>query len=377
MKVGLVGLGNAGRTLHLPALRALAGVELVGAVDTDAVRRDAAVRDAGVTVFATLDALLDRKPEVVIVATPPDAHVAVCTRVLEAGAHVLCEKPFAPSVAEADSVIMAAARAGRRVALNHEFREMPIFRAVRDQVGTPDVGGLVFAQAWQNMDLPPWKEPNWRSSMPMGVLFEAGLHLVDYLLALFGAPPVAVTATMSSSGARPEPSDSVALVTLEFPGGRVGQVVQNRLCPGETQYFEVRADCERASLRASFGGRARISAGLYRSTRPHVRLELGASGLAWKEHGHTRRILGTNPKDPAMDATRRTIAATLKAFAEGAEPPASAEAGRDGLLTLAGCYMSASEGRRLALDHHTESLRAHRFTEPLVTEEAGSVRARP
>jgi predicted dehydrogenase len=228
---------------------------------------------------------------------------------------------------------------------------------VRDRVGAPDVGALVFAQAWQNMDLPPWKEPNWRSQLPMGVLYEAGLHLVDYMLALFGEKPVAVTATMGSSGAGPDPSDSIALVTLEFSRGRLAQVIQNRLCPGETQYFEVRADTERASLRASFGGRARISAGLYRSTKPHVRLELGASGIAWEETGHARRILGANPKDPAMIATRLTIAATFRAFRDGTPPPAPAEDARDGLLTLAAAYRSAETGKRIVLADAESELR--------------------
>jgi predicted dehydrogenase len=349
MKIGLIGLGNAGRTLHLPALQGLPGVT-VAAADSDASRREAAARQ-GVTVFPSLEALLAAGvPDVVIVATPPDTHVALATQALAAGAHVVCEKPFAPSVAEAEAIVQAATRAGRRVALNHEFREMPIFRALRDQLGTPEVGRPVFVQAWQNMDLPPWKEPNWRSQLPMGVLYEAGLHLVDYTLALFGERPVAVTAAMSSCGVREEASDSVALVTLEFSRGRLAQVIQNRLCPGETQYFEVRADCERASLRASFGGRARISAGLYRSTRPHVRLEMGASGIAWRETGHTRRIIASNPKDPAMVATRMTLERTLASFRDGTAPPASAEDGLDGLLALAACYRSAASGQRVLLD---------------------------
>ena len=349
MKIGLLGLGNAGRALHLPALLGLPGIT-VAAADPDAARRESAAQ-SGVALFPSLEALLGAGvPDVVIVATPPATHVALCTQALAAGAHVICEKPFAPSVAEAETIVAAAARAGRRLALNHEFREMPIFRALRDQLGAPDVGRPVFVQAWQNMDLPPWKEPNWRAQLPMGVLYEAGLHLVDYALALFGERPAAVTAAMSSCGAREEASDSVALVTLEFSRGRLAQVIQNRLCPGETQYFEVRADCEHASLRASFGGRARISAGLYRSTRPHLRLEMGASGIAWRETGHQRRIFASNPKEPAMVATRLTLERTLAAFRDGGAPPATAQDALDGLLTLAACYRSAATGRRIALE---------------------------
>ncbi len=360
MRVAVLGLGNAGFDIHLPALAALPGIAAVG-VDPDPARRARAADRFGVPVFPSLDdAAAAARVDVVIVATPPASHDALCRRAFDLGADVLCEKPFALSVAEARGIVAAASAAGRRVALNHEFREMPIFRALRDELARPDTGGLVFAQAWQNMDLPPWKEPGWRGQLLTGTLYEAGLHLVDYLLVLFGEAPAAVSATMSSGGVRPEPSDALALVTMEFSRGRLGQVIQNRLCPGETQYFEVRADTERASLRASFGGRARVSAGLYRSTRPHLRLELGASGIAWSERGHARRMLAANPKAPAAAATGILIRKTLDAFASGGAPPASGEDGVRALEVLAACYVSADTGRRVAVDG-ADALRTFRF----------------
>jgi predicted dehydrogenase len=139
-------------------------------------------------------------------------------------------------------------------------------------------------------------------------------------------------------------------VTLEFSRGRLAQIVQNRLCKGETQYVEVRADTARASLRASFGGRARLSAGLSRSTRPHLRLEYGGSGIAWREVGHTRRLLARNPRDPAMLATRTVFQKTLDAFRNGGAPPTSAEAGRDVLAVIAAAYDAAATGRRVVID---------------------------
>jgi predicted dehydrogenase len=56
-------------------------------------------------------------------------------------------------------------------------------------VGAADTGAPVFAQAWQVMDLPPWKEPGWRGQLLRGTLYEAGIHLVDYLMAVFGEKP--------------------------------------------------------------------------------------------------------------------------------------------------------------------------------------------
>ena len=349
-KVAVVGLGNAARAMHLPALASLEAVELVGGCDLDGALRETAGRDFGLRTFADLDELLTTTtPEVVVVATPPAAHVPVCVAALEAGAHVLCEKPLAPSLAEADTILAAAERSAGRLALNHEFRSMPIFRAMRDKIGASGVGSLVTAQAWQCMDLPPWKEPGWRGELLTGVLYEAGLHLVDFLLFLFDEKPVSVSAATSSCGARDDESDAVALVTLEFSRGRLAQVTQNRLSHVNTQYFEVRADCEEATLRASYGGRARLSAGLYRSTRPHLRVEWGALGIAWSECGTQRDHLERNPKAAPMDATRRLIAATLEAFATGGKPPADGQAGRDVLEVIAAAYQSARSGKRIDL----------------------------
>ncbi|MEP6693001.1 MAG: Gfo/Idh/MocA family oxidoreductase [Gemmatimonadaceae bacterium] len=347
-RVALVGLGNAGFTLHLPALAGMSGVEVVGACDPDTARRSRAESTFRVPVFDDFDVMLERgRPNLIVIGTPPDSHADYCLRSLAAGANVICEKPFVSSLDEADRVIAAADAAGLHVALNHEFREMPIFRAIRDAARAK--GDVVFAQAWQLMDLPPWAEPGWRGQMLKRTLYEAGVHLVDFLMALFGEKPVAVTATTSTCGVREGDTDAVALATLEFSRGRLAQIVQNRLCKGETQYFEVRAETPGESLRASFGGRARLTAGLHRSTRPHFRLDYGVAGLAWAEVGNQRRFLARNPADPGMIATRFVFEKTIAAFRDGGEPPASARVGRDVLEVIAACYHSASTGRRIEL----------------------------
>jgi predicted dehydrogenase len=349
-RVAVIGLGNAGYTLHLPALAAMQDAGVVAGVDPSAERRERAAAKFGIPVFPSFDEMVAKAaPDVIVVGTPPDSHAEYCLRSFGAGAHVICEKPFVSSLDEADRVIAAAQRAGRQIALNHEFREMPIFRAIRDEAARARNEDVVFAQVWQLMDLPPWAEPGWRGQMLQRTLYEAGVHLVDFLMALFGEKPVAVSATTSTCGVREGETDAVALATLEFSRGRLAQIVQNRLCKGETQYFEVRAELPSASLRASFGGRARVTAGLHRATRPHLRFDYGISGIAWREVGNKRIMLARNPKDPGMIATRLVFEKTLAAFRDGSRPPATAEDGRDVLEVIAACYHSAATGCRVAL----------------------------
>jgi predicted dehydrogenase len=350
----VIGLGNAGWNLHLPALAALPSATVVGACDLDASRRDRASARYGIPVFERIEEMIDRAaPEVVIVATPPEHHVDACMRTLTAGAHVVCEKPLATSVADGRRILATARSAGRRVAMNYEFRAMPIAAAVLQHVGLPGIGPLHFAHVWQSMDLPPWKEPGWRGALSRGVLYEAGIHLVDYALALFGERPQSVSASMSTCGVRDEKTDSVALVTMEFSGGRLAQITQNRLSPGDTRYFEVSAECADATLRASYGGRARLSVGLVRAARPHIRVEYGPSGIAWQEKGWRRRVLARNPREGGMHATRRLLEQTLDAFANGGDAVATGETGLLGLEVLAACYHSADTGARVSLDAAT------------------------
>ncbi len=335
----------------MPALASIPSADVVGACDLDSARRERAASRWKFPMFEDFDEMLRvAQPEAVVVATPPEHHVDACIRALAAGAHVVCEKPLATTIADGRRILDAAKDAGRRVAMNYEFREMGIAGAVLEKVGTPGVGPLHFAHVWQSMDLPPWKEPGWRGQLSRGVLFEAGIHLVDYALALFAERPIRVSATMSTCGVREERTDSVALATLEFSGGRLAQVMQNRLSAGDTRYFEVSADCAEATLRGSFGGRARVSLGMVRSPRPHVRFEYGASGVAWKENGASREIFATNPKEAGMHATKKLLEKTLAAFAAGTDVPASGDAGLLGLEVLAACYHSADSGERVTMD---------------------------
>ena len=165
-------------------------------------------------------------------------------------------------------VLAAAADAGRYVAVNHQYREKPIFRAVKEQIGAPDVGRLVFCQLWQLMDLPPWDEKTpWRAAMPNRTLFEGGVHLVDLLLHLYGTLPEAVYARHSSGLDPAHDADAIHLVTLEFPDARLAQITIDRLCRAATRYLELRADCERR-FAPRVARRSRLPPGRHEARKP-------------------------------------------------------------------------------------------------------------
>ncbi len=359
--VAVVGLGEAGADLHLPALEGLAETRVVALCDPSAERQKWAELRGGAPCFSTLsEALEETAPELVIVATPPDSHHSLCLTAIESGAHLLVEKPFAPSVSEAEEVLAAADRADLVVGLNHEFKEMPILRSVLDHALSGADGVPRFAQLWQLVNRPPGTEAGWRAALTERTLYEAGAHLVDYAMAVFGEQPRAVSASQSAMGT--ESTDAVMLATLEFSGGRLAQITQSRVSPGDRQYFEARVDLEESSLRASFGGRARVSVGMVRAPKPHMRVELGKSGVAWKEVGSRREYLARNPANPNVEATRTVIAGTVRALrSREVEPPTSGAWGRDVLETITACYRSAETGNRVHLPAASTDLRSVRL----------------
>jgi predicted dehydrogenase len=351
VRYGIVGLGWAARAFHVPALKTVPGAQIVGGVDSSAEQRESFGREAGVPTFATVDELFaEAAPEVLVIATPPDSHLDLCLAALERGAHVLCEKPFVSNASEATTVLAAATAAGRQVAINHEYREKPIFRAVKEQVGAPGVGRLVFTQIMQLMDLAPWDEPTpWRREMPNRTLFEGGVHLVDLLLMLYEEPAEAVYARRSAGLDPGRDADAIHLLTIEFPGNRLAQITIDRLCRAGTRYIELRADCEEASLRASHGGRVLFQLGMKRAQRPGARLLFGLGGLAWIERGTSRKTIARSPRNPGVVATGSLFRKIDDAFRRNVEPPASAREARDGLEIIDAAYRSAETGERVVI----------------------------
>lgn len=309
-------------------------------------------RETGTPAFETADELLERcRPEAVIVATPPDSHASLAIASMESGAHVLCEKPFADSLSGADRMLAAAEATGRRVAVNHHMRENPIFMALRERIESGVDGRLVFCQVTQLVESGSGLEgrAEWRRALDDRMLLEAGVHLVDLVNYLLGSPPRAVTAHRSA-GPGEGTGDPIALVTSEHSAGALSQLTMQRLFPAATRYGEVRADCERASLRASIGGRALLRLGKERGQRAGARLDLASGGLAWVEWGRRRRTLARAPRPADVHASAALLADAIDAFEHDREPSSSGRDGRNALAVVDAAYRSTAEGRRVPVD---------------------------
>lgn len=237
LRVGVVGVGF-GATVHVPAFQSEGWeVRAISSRREDRVRKAAA--DLGVADALTDWRDLVARPDIdaVAVSTPPAAHLEIVTAALNAGKHVLCEKPFALSAAEAASMAALARERGLTAMVAHEFRHAPQRAQVRElldqgAIGTPQI---VSAELFLGRPAPATPPPtSWasRAAEGGGFLGALGSHYIDGLRHWFG-DVASVTGTLLTL--RPERTEGGAVVmadtddsfsiTLAFRNGVVATMV--------------------------------------------------------------------------------------------------------------------------------------------------------
>lgn len=187
-RVAIVGCGLIG---HKRA-EALDGDVLVACYDPSAEARASLAEQYGGTPCANLRAVLEHRPDIVIVATPHDQLAGPAQEALAAGAHVLVEKPAGLSVAEVEAVMAAADAADRRVKVgfNHRFHPA-IARAVRE-AHSGDHGDVLHVRARYGHGGRPGYDREWRAEVRTsggGEIVDQGMHLLDLSHWIMGPLP--------------------------------------------------------------------------------------------------------------------------------------------------------------------------------------------
>ena len=180
LRIGVVGVGHLGRH-HARLLAAMSDVELVGVVDVDSSRANAAVTGTTATAFADASALLG-KVDAVTIAVPTEAHLSVALPFLRAGTHVLVEKPIAASLAQAEEMAAAATASGATLAVGHTERFNPGFAAARPLLQQPK-----FIEVHRLSGFPD-------RSLDIDVIFDLMVHDLDIILSVDGSEVTSVDA---------------------------------------------------------------------------------------------------------------------------------------------------------------------------------------
>ena len=215
--VGVVGYGLGGRVFHAPFVSAVPGLRLVSIMQRKG--DDAAKAYPTARIDRSVEDLLgDKEIELVVVSTPNETHFKLAKQALEAGKHVVIDKPFAATSEEALELGRLAKSKGLLVIPFHNRRWDGDFLAVKKLVAENAVGRLVTFESHFDRFRPTPRENTWKEAgnPANGMLFDLGPHLVDQVLALFGAPEK-ITASVRSDRDETAIEDAFD-ITLHYPG---------------------------------------------------------------------------------------------------------------------------------------------------------------
>ncbi|WP_225783524.1 oxidoreductase [Xenophilus sp. Marseille-Q4582] len=187
IRVGLVGYGFAGQTFHAPVLSAVPGLQLAAVASSQPAKVLADWPQA--QVVATVDELLARDVDLIVVATPNEQHHPVARAALQAGRHVVVDKPFTLDAGQAHELAELARTQGRVLSVYQNRRWDADFLTLRDLLKRGAVGRPVYFESHFDR-FRPQVRARWREqAVPgAGLWVDLGSHLLDQALQLFGAP---------------------------------------------------------------------------------------------------------------------------------------------------------------------------------------------
>lgn len=218
IRVGLIGYGFAGKTFHAPYILAAPGLALTVVASRDAAKVHADL--PGVTVIGDPMQMAAQEVDLIVVATPNDSHAPLARAALQAGKHVVVDKPFTLNLTEARELAALARHQGRLLSVFQNRRWDSDFLSIRKGLADGLVGNLKHFESHIDR-FRPVVRPRWRevAGPGSGLWFDLGPHLVDQALQLFGLPDrVLASLARQREGAQ---VDDWAHVVLEYGERRV------------------------------------------------------------------------------------------------------------------------------------------------------------
>ncbi|MGY1643182.1 Gfo/Idh/MocA family protein [Geodermatophilus sp. SYSU D00703] len=323
---GIVGLGRVAGTEIAPAVAAAGNSTLAGVASRDLGRaRDFAARHGAAAAYDDYAALLaDPAVDAVYVATPNALHAEQVVAAASAGKHVLCDKPLATTVADAERAVAACRDAGVGLGVTFQTRWHEGMAEVRDLLAAGEIGEvrLVEVEMGTGGRLPG----GWRldpAVAGLGVVNNVGVHAYDLLRYLLDAEVVEATAVLHSEPGFPV--DTLALAVLRFDSGVLAYAHVDQSLPHPQQDLVVHGTDGRMLGRDV--------------TRPHLTGTLTVAGRN-----------GTSERSVSSDGA---FVATVSAFADavlrGEDPSPSGVDGLRSVELTTALARSAEERRTVAL----------------------------
>ncbi len=340
IRAGIVGYGLSGRTFHLPLLRSLPALYELRAVAAGSRAEKAAAELPGVSVVSAAEdlfRLLDL--DLAVIATPAALHSAHARAALDAGLHVVLEKPFSSDSSAARSILDTAERRGRLLTVFHNRRLDSDFRSLASLLDRGELGPVNEAEfRWERFRpgvRDRWKE---RAGPGSGLLWDLGPHLFDQASMLFGPFDWVLADTAAQrSGAETEDWFHVVL------GKGTLRVVLHGGCLAPSPGFRYRVHGERGTF-LSFGEdpqEALLRAGKLPGCPGWARMP--GAGLLVRPDGSEERL------DLSGGDWREFYVALASAIRGESQPPVNPEEALRVLELMEAAKRSSDSGLRIPL----------------------------
>ncbi|KAF7560799.1 hypothetical protein G7046_g3351 [Stylonectria norvegica] len=354
--VGVVGYGLSAKVFHIPFIKTTPQFKLYSIVQRTPKEGNSAPADYPDLKHYTdaKELLADPNVDVIVVSTPPNNHFELTKAALESGKHVLVEKPFVPTAAEAEELIAIAKKAGKLICVYQNRRWDSDFLTVKHLISQGTLGRVhEFNSHFDRYRAEA--SQNWKSQLELAqggsVLYDLGTHLIDQAYVLFGLPKSVRGRLLNQRAGKVDlkTPDSLS-IDLAYENGLQVRASVSILSAETTQprfwvrgtkgsFHKLELDLQEPQLKA---GMKPTDAGFGKDDPKHLRLVLVGDDGKIEEH-------------PAPDLKPETYSKFYALFGKAVESgkeedvPVKASEARDVLRVLEGALDSAKTGKDFEL----------------------------
>lgn len=333
VRFGIIGCGMIA-DFHYRAIGEIEGAEVTGCVDAYAPSAERFASAHNLKKYDTLEEMLaDPDIDAVTICTPSGLHTQQAIDAMQAGKHIVCEKPMSLTLADADRLIAVANESGVKVCIISQFRYAPAVQAVKKAIDAGALGNIVSGSLQMKYYRSDeyYASGAWRGTKAMdggGCLMNQGIHGVDVFRYLMG-PLKSLTGYARTQQRHIEVEDSAA-AALEFANGAVGTLEGSTVCyPGYPRRIEICGD--KGSVVLEETSVLRWDVADY-----DIGVPVGAAAT---------NVGSSDPKAIDVSGHTRQIRNFVNAILHGEELISPAESGRQALEIILGVYESSETGK--------------------------------
>ena len=188
----VVGYGLSAKVFHIPLIQAVKDFKLYGIVQRSPKPDNDAEKDhPGIKPFRSVDDVYkDQEVDLVVIGTVPGTHYSMCKAALEAGKHVVVEKPFVPTAKEAEDLVSIQKQSGKLLAVYQNRRWDADFLTLRQIMDSDSLGDIAEFETHFDRHRPDPPPDTWKAvdEPGHGSIYDLGTHLIDQVYHLFGMP---------------------------------------------------------------------------------------------------------------------------------------------------------------------------------------------